>query len=68
LSVIHRDLVGVAEIAKLIGVTRQYAWQLSKRRDFPEPAYVLTAGHFWWLDDIEAWAARKGIPLGPPSE
>lgn len=47
----------------MMGVTRQYAWQLSKRRDFPEPAYVLTAGHFWWLDDIEAWAERKGIQL-----
>ena len=60
---IHRALVGVAEIAKLMGVTRQYAWQLSKRRDFPDPAYVLSAGHFWWLDDIEAWAARKGVHL-----
>ncbi len=62
---IHRDLVGIAEIAKLMGVTRQYAWQLSKRRDFPEPAYELSAGHFWWLDDIEAWAERKGITLTP---
>lgn len=60
---IHRDLVGIAEIAELMGVTRQYVWQLSKRKDFPEPAYVLTAGHFWWLDDIQAWADRKGYTL-----
>lgn len=60
------DLVGIFEIAHMMGVTRQYAWQLSKRRDFPDPIHRLHAGDFWLLADIEAWAKRTGRKLGPP--
>ena len=50
----------------MLGVTRQYAWQLAQRREFPEPAYKLNAGHFWWRDEVEAWADRTGREIHTP--
>jgi predicted DNA-binding transcriptional regulator AlpA len=54
------DLVGLAEIAQLIGVSRQRADQLARQRDFPEPVAVLAAGRIWRLEDVEAWARTAG--------
>lgn len=54
------DLLGVAEIADLLGVTRQRAWQLSRHADFPVPAAVLTAGTIWWGKDVRAWMLQTG--------
>ncbi len=54
-------LVGVAEVAKLLGVSRQRVDELIRTRDeFPEPDAVLTAGRIWKREDIEAWARETG--------
>ena len=53
-------IAGIHEIAALLGVTRQRAWQLTRTADFPEPVYRLHAGHFWLLADVERWAKAKG--------
>lgn len=54
------DLVGVAEVAALLGVTRTRIGQLSKTPDFPTPVARLAAGPVWRREDIELWARETG--------
>lgn len=48
-------LVGVAEIAELVGVTRQRANQLCDHPRFPRPVARLAMGRVWNLDEVEEW-------------
>ena len=61
------DLVSTAEIARLLGVTRQRVQQLAKTNDFPEPAATLSMGSVWHTHDVRTWAARTGRTLAEPS-
>lgn len=54
------DLVGVAEIADMLGVTRTRVTQLAKTYGFPEPVARLAAGPVWQRRDIEEWARGTG--------
>lgn len=54
------DLVGTAEIADLLGVSRQRVHQLVSRADFPEPVAKLAAGIIWNRLDVERWARDSG--------
>jgi predicted DNA-binding transcriptional regulator AlpA len=53
-------LVGAAEIAAMLGVSRQRVQQLTSRPDFPEPAAVLAMGKVWRTEDVQAWAKARG--------
>jgi predicted DNA-binding transcriptional regulator AlpA len=51
-------LVGMAEIAEMLGVTRQRVAQLIEAYDdFPSPEVELTAGRIWSRTAIETWIA-----------
>src|SRR5581483_2409752 len=51
-------LVGMAEIAEILGVSRQRVAQLIETyKDFPEPEVELTAGRVWSRTAIETWIA-----------
>ena len=52
--------MGTAEIAKLLGVSRQRVSQLSHSEGFPEPVVRLAAGPVWQTADIEHWARETG--------
>lgn len=55
------ELMGVAEIAELLGVSRQRVDALSRRKgSFPQPAAVLQTGRVWRRADIEKWAREEG--------
>jgi hypothetical protein len=55
------DLVGVAEIAAMLGLTRQRVNAIVQTHsDFPKPVAELSAGRIWFRKDIEAWARRTG--------
>jgi prophage regulatory protein len=54
------DLVGLTEIAEMLGVSAQRVDQLARRDDFPEPVAVLAAGRIWRRGDIERWARGTG--------
>ncbi|MCU1677722.1 MAG: hypothetical protein JWM93_2480 [Frankiales bacterium] len=62
------ELVGISEIAGLLGVTKQRANQLvTEHKDFPRPAQQLAAGKLWPKSAVEAWAStwtrrRTGRP------
>jgi len=54
----HADrprVVGTAEIARMLGVSRSRVHQLARRVDWPEPLDHLEAGAVWLRSDIERW-------------
>jgi hypothetical protein len=60
------DLVGVAELAELCGVTRQRASALARSNGFPEPLAELASGPVWDLRMVERfvrqWPRKTGRP------
>ena len=56
-------LVGVTEIAALLGLSRPRVKQLTKTPQFPEPYARLMMGDIWALADVEAMAVEQGRPL-----
>lgn len=60
------ELVGVSEIAELLGVTRQRASALAKRADFPTPVAALASGPVWTRLSlnrfVHEWPRREGRP------
>ena len=58
-------LLGTAEIAELLNVSRQRVTQIrSTYPDFPEPEVELAAGNIWGRTAIEAWVAAHPEPRG----
>jgi prophage regulatory protein len=47
--------MGAEEIRARLNVSRQRAYILIGRRDFPEPWRVLSRGSVWRSTDVEAW-------------
>jgi predicted DNA-binding transcriptional regulator AlpA len=56
------ELVGGAEIARLLGVSRRTAWRYIRRPDFPAPAAKVGDRELWKLEAVERWG-RKTLPL-----
>jgi prophage regulatory protein len=57
-------LMGAHEIRlRLGGVSRQRAYQITSRADFPTPVADLAQGKVWLTDDVEAWmkAHRRDV-------
>jgi prophage regulatory protein len=52
--------VGAAEIAELLGVSRQRVDQLTRRPDFPLPIAELVSGRVWVRVVVERWAMLTG--------
>lgn len=52
------DVMGVAEIAARLGISRSRAAQIVREKRFPEPAAVLTGIVIWETADVEAWIAE----------
>lgn len=59
------DLIGLKEVAALLGVSRQRAFQIvQERADFPAPVATLAAGRVWALPAVGEWMAAH--PVRPP--
>ncbi|WP_184512549.1 ParA family protein [Tardiphaga robiniae] len=58
------ELVGLAEIAALFGITKQVIsnWR-TRKPGFPAAFVELKSGPVWQSDDILKWAKREGILL-----
>ena len=65
-------LVGIAEIAEMFGVSRQYADRVSRAGSFPDPEVGLASGRIWSREAVEAWgrAFRRHfcMPAGGPAQ
>ena len=70
LDFMTHHLVGIAEIAELFGVSRQYADRLSRTESFPKPEVELASGRIWTRENVEAWARSFRdhfcMPIRPP--
>lgn len=51
--------MGAAEIAAMLGVSRQRVQQLVKRPDFPAPLGHLTMGKVWDRRAVERWHEER---------
>jgi hypothetical protein len=64
------ELVGIAELAELAGVSRQRASILARRAGFPDPLATLAAGPVWDLHAVrrflEGWTRQVGRPAKQP--
>ncbi|GAA0478813.1 putative DNA-binding transcriptional regulator AlpA [Actinoplanes campanulatus] len=50
------SLMGAHEIrVRLGGVSRQRAYQITTRADFPKPVADLAQGKIWLTEDVETW-------------
>lgn len=54
------SLMGLAEVAKLLGLSRQRADQLARTKGFPEPVAELIGGRIWQRESVERWARETG--------
>lgn len=57
------DMLSTADIAEVLGVTRQRVYQLAARGDFPEPRIQTRRKHarnLWLRADVIAWAEANG--------
>ncbi len=66
------ELVGVSEVARLLGVTRQRASALQTNQAFPAPVATLASGPIWRRSDLtsfeDSWARQVGRPRSQKKE
>jgi hypothetical protein len=56
-----KDLVGVAEIADLLGVGTSVVHDWRRRhQDFPQPVLRLRMGLIWAWPEVRSWASKTG--------
>lgn len=60
------QVVGLSEIADLLGVSKRTATRYSARPDFPRPAAKLAMGPIWHKADIENWIPATPVRRGRP--
>jgi hypothetical protein len=54
-----QHFIGLGDIGRMLGVTRQRARQLAEQYDdFPDPAIDLSGAPGWRIGDIEKWIAK----------
>jgi prophage regulatory protein len=51
-------LMGAGEIRQRLGVSRQRAYQIVSRKDFPDPYQVLEMGKVWDAAAVERWITK----------
>lgn len=62
------DVVGLAEVAELLAVSKRTATRYAARTDFPRPAAKLAMGPVWFKADVEEWMRAASVRRGrPPS-
>ncbi len=59
------DLVGAAEVAEMLGVSRQHVSTLVRsKHDFPEPTAELAAGRIWRRQAVAEWMETHPMHVG----
>jgi predicted DNA-binding transcriptional regulator AlpA len=61
-------MLGLNELAEVLGVSRSSVFRYLKREDFPEPALRLGRSNGWSLAAVERWKTdHLPVPRGRPS-
>ncbi len=62
----YPDLLGVSELAGLLGVSRQRASELAHSTHFPSPTAELASGPVWFANNVQRfvhdWKREPGRP------
>ena len=58
-------VVAAAEVAAMLGVSRQRVTQLTAKTGFPAPVTTLSVGKIWSYDDVRSWAEATGRTVHP---
>ncbi|MGS0685114.1 DNA-binding protein [Nakamurella sp. GG22] len=58
-------VVALAELAKVLGVSRVRAMKLIERAEFPPPIAVLSVGRIWSYDAVVEYCERTGRKVHP---
>lgn len=58
-------VLGFAEIAVALGVSKTRASALIARADFPAPIATLSMGRIWSYDDVAAYCEHHGRSMYP---
>lgn len=61
-------VVALAELAKVLGVSRVRAMQLIKKSEFPAPIAVLSVGRIWAYDAVVDYCESTGRKVHPLAE
>jgi predicted DNA-binding transcriptional regulator AlpA len=61
-------VMGAAEIAERLRVTRQRVYQITNRKGFPDPIAHLSMGQVWDTADVERWIAEHRPELDEGAE
>ena len=59
-------VLGLSEVAALLGVSKRTASRYVSRDDFPAPAVELAMGPIWFEEDVKAWLETNPIRRGRP--
>jgi predicted DNA-binding transcriptional regulator AlpA len=59
-------VVGLAEVADLLRVSKRTASRWTARDDFPKPVTQLAMGPIWLTADVERWVAGNPVRRGRP--
>jgi hypothetical protein len=62
---ISLDLIGITEIARELGVSRQRAGQLADNPDFPPPVVRPASGRLYTRDSVKAFQKRWSVARNP---
>jgi prophage regulatory protein len=54
------NLMGAAELSERLGCSRQRAYQIARKSDFPKPYAKLKQGTVWAAEEVEAWMIAHG--------
>lgn len=54
-----RELWGVGDVAKHLGIQVMTAYQWRRRGKLPEPDYTLSGRPIWMADKFRRWAERE---------
>jgi prophage regulatory protein len=68
---VSRHLVGVAELAEMLAVSKQRTIQIVRAYpDFPAPVVDLASGRVWRRADVEKWIRKHPVrrPGRPTAE
>jgi predicted DNA-binding transcriptional regulator AlpA len=67
-SVMTHHLIGVTEIAGMLGISRQRVDQLVRSGPFPDPEAELIGGRVWSHETVERWAKERLRPIDASGE
>lgn len=56
---VPETLIGIAEIAQILGVSRQRAHQIADKRTFPLPVQRLAMGPVWTRAQLDEYLKAK---------